>query len=111
MLDTLKQQWEQFKAQQPGTRFQAQHRRGHQGAKSPMARVVRAVLAVVITLVGLVMMPAPGPGMLVVAFGLVLLARESLMVARLLDRAELWLRPRALRVVAWWKRRRAPDRA
>lgn len=106
MMETLKRYWQQFSEQQPGTRFQAQHRRGHSGAKTPLARGVRAVLAVIVTLIGLVMMPAPGPGMLVVAFGLVLLARESLMIAKLLDKAELWLRPYALRLIAWWKRRR-----
>ncbi|MDB5971036.1 MAG: putative transrane protein [Hydrocarboniphaga sp.] len=102
MLDSLKHHWEQFKAHPPGTRFQAQHRR----SKTPLARGVRATLAIIVTLIGLVLMPAPGPGMLVVAFGLVLLARESMMAARLLDAAELRARPSVLRLIAWYKRRR-----
>lgn len=107
MLDKLKHHWERFKAHKPGTRFRAQHRQGRRGAKSPLARGIRATLAVILTLVGMVMMPAPGPGMLVVAFGLVMLARESLMVARLLDATEIRLQPHALRLIAWWKQRRS----
>jgi hypothetical protein len=106
MLASLKQRWDQFKSYEPGTRFQAQHRKGNRNAKTPLARGVRAVLAIIVTLIGLVMMPAPGPGMPIVALGLTMLAHESLMVARVLDAAELKLRPHALRVMAWWRRRR-----
>lgn len=107
MLEKLKHHWQKFAAHEPGSRFQAQRREGRRGSRSPVARGLRAVLATAITLIGLVMMPAPGPGMLVVAFGLVMLARESMMAARLLDKAELRLRPPALRVLSWWRERRA----
>ena len=107
MLEKLKHRWHQFKAHPPGTRFRAQYRAGHRGHRSRIARGVRAVLACAITLIGLVLMPAPGPGILVVAFGLVMLARESMMVARLLDAAELRIRPAVLRLLGWWRQRRA----
>jgi len=107
MLDKLRHHWRQFAAHRPGTRFQAQHRQGRRARRTPFARGVRAVLATAITLIGLVMMPAPGPGMVVVAFGLVMLARESAMAARGLDAAELRLRPLWARASAWWQRRRS----
>src|SRR3954464_12933828 len=106
MLEKLKHQWRRFQSHSPGTRFKAQYREGHSGRQSKLARGVRAALAIAITLIGLVLMPAPGPGMVVVAFGLVMLARESMMVARLLDAAELRARPPTLRLLAWWRRHR-----
>jgi len=110
MLEKFKHHWQQFKAHEPGTRFQAQRREGRRGQRSPLRRGLSAVLAVAVTLIGLVMMPAPGPGMVVVAFGLVMLARESMMVARMLDAAELRVRPPVLRLMAWWKQRHLKNR-
>ncbi len=44
------------------------------------------------TLVGLVLMPAPGPGIIVVMIGFGLLASEFAVIGRWLDRGELKLR-------------------
>ena len=53
---------------------------------------------------GVVFLAIPGPGTVVLLLGVVLIARESMFVARLLDRAELLLRPGFLRVRRWWQR-------
>lgn len=106
MIAHLKQSWQRFKQSKPGERFQDQHHNGSSGQSRPVMRVLRMALGIVITLVGLVLMPAPGPGMLIVALGLAMLAHESLIVAKALDRAELWARPYALRVLGWWKEKR-----
>jgi hypothetical protein len=45
-------------------------------------------------------MAVPGPGIPILAFGLALVAQESSVMARLLDRAEVKLR-------RWWKRLRS----
>lgn len=55
---------------------------------------------IALTLVGLIFMAVPGPGIPVLAIGLALVAQESAALARLLDRAELRLR-------RWWKRLRS----
>jgi hypothetical protein len=56
-------------------------------------------------LAGIVLLPAPGPGMVVVLVGAAMLARESLVVARACDSAEMKVR-------TWLRRlRRARKRA
>jgi uncharacterized protein (TIGR02611 family) len=67
------------------------------------------VLGATITLVGIVALPLPGPGFLVIAIGAALLARESAMVADVAD----WIEVRVRRVARWatrWWRRAAPVR-
>ena len=51
---------------------------------------------------GLVAVPGPGPGWLIILLGLVMIARESLSFARFADRAEIKLRRLARRVAAVW---------
>ncbi len=46
------------------------------------------ISGIVIALIGLVLLPLPGPGSVVLAGGLILLAAESLTMARLLDWAD-----------------------
>ena len=49
---------------------------------------------------GLVAVPGPGPGWLIILLGLVMIAGESLSFARFADRAEIKLRRLATRVAA-----------
>jgi len=51
---------------------------------------------------GLVAVPGPGPGWLIILLGLVMIAGESLSFARFADRAEIKLRRLARRVAAVW---------
>jgi len=51
---------------------------------------------------GLVAVPGPGPGWLIILLGLVIIAGESLSFARFADRAEIKLRRLARRVAAVW---------
>lgn len=100
MLDAIRMQWQQLCESKPGERFQKLHQRRHETGASGGQRSLRMAAAVGLILLGLVMMPAPGPGMLVVLAGAALLASESLGTARRLDRLELWVRDR-------WRRGRA----
>lgn len=110
MFPKLRQHWQHFKSLPPGKRFVETHRESRRGQRSVAGRVLRIVAGLVVTIVGLVMLPAPGPGMLVVLLGLVLLAHESLIVARGLDAAERVLRPILASLHAWWQRRSAGQR-
>ena len=60
-------------------------------------------LGLLIVAIGIVGLPAPGPGFLIIALGGALLARESRAVARAMD----WLEVRLRRVFHWarstWK--------
>ena len=51
---------------------------------------------------GLVAVPGPGPGWLIILLGLVMIAGESLSFASFPDRAEIKLRRLARRVAAVW---------
>jgi uncharacterized protein (TIGR02611 family) len=56
-----------------------------QAAKAHVAiRVVRITVGSIVTLAGLIMMPLPGPGLPIVAFGLAVLSRDVAWADRLL---------------------------
>ncbi|MDM4768885.1 PGPGW domain-containing protein [Solimonas sp. SE-A11] len=90
-LAALRQHWQKFRQGEPGKRFQDYYERRH-GEGSAFLSGCRLVLGLVLLPVGLVMMPAPGPGMIVVALAAVMVARESRTAARLFDATELRLR-------------------
>ncbi len=64
-----------------------------------------------IILAGIVALPAPGPGFLVIAVGVALLSRESAIVARLADWTELRARRGARWAGRFWRRASLPARA
>jgi hypothetical protein len=92
MFKSFKKHWRQFKRYPAGERFRRLH---DQRLESPRGRIMCAVYIVgglALIAVGLVMLVAPGPGTLVLAAGVAILAQESLLVARALDWTELRLR-------------------
>ena len=88
----LKKEWRQFKSAKPGTRFTRQYESNQEERKHKWTRAAMIALGALIILVGIVALPAPGPGMLVIAAGAALLARESRWIAERLDAAEVSLR-------------------
>jgi len=107
MFEHLKQNWESFKRGHPGSRFQEQYERQRKSPAGTASRVLRVSLGVIALLVGLVLMPAPGPGFIVVGIGALMIAREFRAAAILLDRIEVLGR----QVLKWakrtWRRNRA----
>jgi membrane protein DedA with SNARE-associated domain len=81
----------------PGRRFQELYER--RAPCSVLKRWGRLLGGGLLCLAGLVMLVAPGPGILILLIGGALVAQESIAVARLLDRAEL-------RIRRWLKRLR-----
>ena len=88
----LKKEWRQFKSAKPGTRFVRQYESNQEERKHQWTRPAMIALGAVIVLVGVVALPAPGPGILVIAAGAALLARESRRIAEWLDAAEVKVR-------------------
>lgn len=103
LLDPLRRNWRQLKSGKPGDRFERYYRNQQEG-RSPVRKIVSIVISLVVLAVGIIGLPAPGPGTLVIALGLGLLAREFLFMARALD----WAEPRLRKLVAagqrLWKR-------
>ncbi len=99
MFDWLRTHFRAFLAARSGTRFRRQHRRRQ--ARPHLARTILAVIGgVLLLLVGIVMLVTPGPGLVVMAIGAALVAGESLLIARVLDRVDF-------RASAYWARWRA----
>jgi Putative transmembrane protein (PGPGW) len=83
----------------PGRRFQERYRRKH-AEHSAWKRCGFVCAGIVLTVVGVFFLAVPGPGIPILAVGLALIAQESVVTARWLDRTELRLR-------RWWKRLRS----
>ena len=92
MVERLKKAWRQLKQGTPGERFAKFHARRDAMRRSGPWKYIFPPLGFALVAIGIILLPAPGPGMLVILVGLTLLARESLMVARALDWAELRVR-------------------
>ncbi len=99
-IDDVKREWRAFKDDEPGARFQHQHDRMQKKARG--VRIAQAAAGSLLTLAGVVLLFVPGPGLLVMVFGLALLAGLSSSLAKLLDRAEPPLRHQAQLMRRGW---------
>jgi len=82
--------WEELKRGKPGHRFQGRYERANRrGGLRKWALIVGGVLLI---LAGIVFLPLPGPGILIIAAGGFLMAEESHAAARALDWIELRVR-------------------
>lgn len=101
MIERTKQNWQQFKGSDPGQRFQDSYARRQQASHGRWDKrsAINIALGITIAVVGLVLVPAPGPGFIVVFLGLGLLGSEFAPIARALDRAEV----KGHAVVGWAK--------
>ena len=99
MLHRLKEGWRDLKRGQPGRRFQDRYARRREAARGLAGKCALLCGGVLIVLIGIVLLPLPGPGMIVVAVGALLMAKGSRTVARMLDALEL----RARRAYSAWR--------
>lgn len=92
MLEGLRRSWRLLKKGKPGHRFQSQYEAQQKSRRPAWARPVWLAAGTVIMALGVVALPAPGPGFLVIGLGGALISRESRIAARFLDWMELRLR-------------------
>jgi hypothetical protein len=86
----IQEHWRHFRASRPGRRFQDRYYfRVRQKRYGLAAKWLRIGLGALIALAGVVMLAVPGPGTIALLVGCGLIAEESYVVARLLDRLEL----------------------
>ncbi len=88
----LQARWRRFASERPGERFEQHYRRARQRGHSRWHAAALVVAGVALVLLGLVMLVAPGPGLLAIVAGGALLAQQSLKLARGMDKAEVGLR-------------------
>lgn len=99
MFSRLHKEWKGFVKAPAGERFQRLHGECERGTTG--GSVLRWAAGLVAIVAGLVMIFTPGPGLLTIAFGAALIARESLPVARRCDGLEIRMR-------GAWRRFRTP---
>lgn len=104
MLDGLKSRLKEFLKDEPGSRFQARYERVRSTGNNLPRTVLMMGGGLVVLAAGLVLLPAPGPGMVVVAIGAAMIAQESLVIAKFLDWLELRGHNGYLRLKARWVR-------
>jgi hypothetical protein len=104
MFETIKRSWQRFKADPPGKRFQQQFKRRHEVARTPLQKALVVGGGVLLTGVGIFLFFLPGPGVLFVLLGAVMIAQQSITVARALDWTEIRLRKLFAQSVGAWPR-------
>ena len=104
MIERAKENWRRFKQSEPGRRFQDHHhyyQRGY-GRKSYLRVLLRIFWGLLVVVGGIIAVPGPGPGWLIILLGLGVIAGESLFFARSIDRVEVSLRWLVRLVVGVW---------
>src|SRR6185295_17688449 len=94
--------WRSFARDRPGARFIRHHERS-QRERSVAKTALRLGVGLASTVGGVLLWFLPGPGWLLVMFGMAMLAGESRRLALYLDRMEIHLRTR-LRGLRLWGR-------
>ena len=97
MLEKLKQSWRDFEEGPPGERFQQRFKRHQQSRRGALSKSLFITAGILITVVGVFFLPAPGPGALILLIGAGLIAQEFLLAARALD----WTELRVRKLAAW----------
>ena len=110
MLDSIKSDWNELKAGQPGRRFQDHYKKRHEKKSSPWRKALFLGGGGLIVAAGIFFLPAPGPGFVIIFLGGGLMAQESKHAARVLD----WCEKKIRAIVDWalriWKRATTPAR-
>lgn len=106
MFGSMKARWRTFVAVPRGKRFAAHHTRAHRPDAPKWMRIATLTLGFVLLVLGIVMIVLPGPGLLAIIAGGVLIAEESSTAARVLDRLDLAAARAGARWRAWRARRR-----
>ena len=110
MIAALKKSWKEISHGEPGKRFQARYRQKRKSSGKGKRPFVLGA-AIVLIVAGAALLFVPGPGSVLIVIGAAFLAEESLIAARVLDRAEVQLRKLIASASATWKRMSTVGRA
>jgi hypothetical protein len=95
----FRKRWNRFVSAPRGARFRAHHERMREG-RHALRTVLAVGLGLLLLALGLIMLVLPGPGLLTGIVGAMLIAGESLVVARWLDGLDLF----AARIWTRWRK-------
>ena len=106
-----KRQWQHFKDTPSGQRFQTRYRMRRSQTSGVMRKILLTGAGVLLVLIGVALLVLPGPGLLTMVIGAALIAEESLIAARALDRLDLVLTHWLGRWRAWRSTRKQTTEA
>ena len=92
MLKHTKQSWRRFKAGLPGRRFQQQFRLRQRLRSGAARKALLITTGILLAAAGVFLLFVPGPGIITLLIGAVLIAQQSSLAARAFDRIEIRLR-------------------
>lgn len=101
-MSSLAENWQAFKNDEPGTRFRRQRERMKSNGRGLTIALV--VLGSLLLAGGVVLLFIPGPGLLLIVFGLALIAGVSRRLARWMDRAESRISTVIRKLRSRWRR-------
>ena len=106
MIERIRADWRRFEASRSGFRFRERYRRRKRGGRGgfDFRKTLYTVSGIAIMIMSLLLAPLPGPGWGTFLVGLMILAGELYVIARLLDQAEVMLRRPARRAKGVWAR-------
>ena len=104
MFNRLKESWADLKRGRPGSRFEDQYEEQRKARKNPIGRALRIIGGGLLIPVGVFFLAVPGPGLIVIGIGAVLIAREFRFAARFLDTFEVHVRRAWKWLQARWRR-------
>jgi hypothetical protein len=90
VLAEMKQEWKLFKHDEPGHRFS--HHRERMQQRSKAINAIGLILGIALLVGGVAFCFLPGPGTVLIVFGLALVGARWARMARLMDRTEPKLR-------------------
>ncbi|MEP7044902.1 MAG: PGPGW domain-containing protein [Dokdonella sp.] len=99
MFNRWRDDWQAFRTQPAGKRFQQRYRR-RTTRSGPLRKFAFMLAGLLLIALGVVMIVLPGPGLLAILLGAGFVAEESQFAARVLDRVDLWISRRIER----WRR-------
>ena len=104
MIERIRADWRQFEASRSGFRFRERYRRRKRSSRAgfDFRKALYIVVGITMTIGSLLLAPLPGPGWGTFLVGLMILASELYIIARLLDQAEVMLRRPARRAKGVW---------
>lgn len=111
MFRKLRRQWKAMTDADPGKRFQVRYEQRRHMRVSALWTPLYVLVGSALFVLGLTMLVAPGPGLIVLFIGAALIGQESLVVARALDRTEVGLRRALKAALRGWQRAPAVAKA
>lgn len=105
MFEKMHTSFREFARSKPGKRFQDRYARARHDDKGFAHRALMTGLGALVFAAGVVMLVAPGPGLLAMLGGASLVAQESRILAGKLDLGELWLRRMWTKLRTFWRRK------